>query len=463
MKGIEAEGYEGIGGEDGAAVEDEGGFEHEVMDAGEVEGAEFIPLGERGKRVGPGGGGVWIGADFEVGGEDFLGDAGVGEVAADGVRVDARVVNGELGVLPEEVAADMDGGGFAGVVGVLFEGEAKDGDALAIDRVEEGTDDFFHKARLLPIVEMNDLPPVFRDMGEMEGFAEVNEIEQVLLETRAAKTDRGLEKFRTDARVHADGAGDFVDIGTGGFAEGGDRIDRRNALGEEGVGDQFGKFGRPEVGGEDAFAGNPVGVNGNQRLDGGIPRRGDLAADEDAVRVFQIIDSSAFGEEFRIGQHLEGGFARRIRGEDGLDGAGGFHRDGALLDDDLVAMGNLGDEARGGFNIAQVGSASGTDAVGFGGRADGNKDQVRGGDGGADVRGEMEIAAAGGGNHRIEAGFIDRQGIGVPGVDALAVHVGHGDLEVRTFGGDHRHGGAADVAGAEAADGFYFHGNSSKC
>jgi hypothetical protein len=43
--------------------------------------------------------------------------------------------------------------GFAGVVGVLFEGEAEDGDALAGDGVEEGADDFFDEAGFLPVVE----------------------------------------------------------------------------------------------------------------------------------------------------------------------------------------------------------------------------------------------------------------------------------------------------------------------
>ena len=42
----EAELFEGGGGEDAATVEDEGRFEHQGMDAGEVEGFEFIPLGE---------------------------------------------------------------------------------------------------------------------------------------------------------------------------------------------------------------------------------------------------------------------------------------------------------------------------------------------------------------------------------------------------------------------------------
>ena len=110
---------------------------------------------------------------------------------------------------------------------------------------------------------------------------------------------------------------------------------------------------------------------------------------------------------------------RRVRGEDRLDRGGGFHRDGAFLDDDLVAFGNLRDEAGGGLDVAQVRRAAGTDAVGFGGRADRDEDQIRAGDGGADVGGEMEVPAAGGGDDVVEAGLIDREGVRVPGGDAL--------------------------------------------
>ena len=51
-------GFEGGGGEDGAAVEDEGGFEHEVVEAREVEVAEFVPFGEGCEGVGVFCGGV---------------------------------------------------------------------------------------------------------------------------------------------------------------------------------------------------------------------------------------------------------------------------------------------------------------------------------------------------------------------------------------------------------------------
>jgi hypothetical protein len=39
----------------------------------------------------------------------------------------------------------------------------------------------------------------------------------------------------------------FVDVGSGRFAEGGDAVDGGNPLGEEGIGDEFGKLDRKSV------------------------------------------------------------------------------------------------------------------------------------------------------------------------------------------------------------------------
>lgn len=64
---------ERFGGEDGAAVEDEGGLEHEIVDAGEVECAELVPLGEGGEGVGTGRGLVRIGGDLDVEVDNVLG------------------------------------------------------------------------------------------------------------------------------------------------------------------------------------------------------------------------------------------------------------------------------------------------------------------------------------------------------------------------------------------------------
>ena len=63
---------------------------------------------------------------------------------------------------------------------------------------------------------------------------------------------------------------------------------------------------------------------------------------------------------------MVGGIGRN----DGFDRTRGFDRDGAFFDDDFMAVGDFGNQAGGGLDVAEVGSAAGADAVGLGGGAD---------------------------------------------------------------------------------------------
>jgi hypothetical protein len=56
--------------------------------------------------------------------------------------------------------------------------------------------------------------------------AEDHEVEDVRLEAAAAETGARLEELRPNAAVGTDGAGHFAHVGAGGFAEGGDAVDR---------------------------------------------------------------------------------------------------------------------------------------------------------------------------------------------------------------------------------------------
>jgi hypothetical protein len=68
----------------------------------------------------------------------------------------------------------------------------------------------------------------------------------------------------------------------------------------------------------------------------------------------------------------------------------------------------------------------------------------------------MEIFSTGGLDDFLEAGFVNGEIVRVPSIDTGLVKVAYGDLYVGAFRGDHGHGGAADVASAEAADGGDF-------
>jgi len=147
-----------------------------------------------------------------------------------------------MGTLFEEGTGDGEGGAFARVGGVGFEGGAEEGDALAGEGVEHCGDHLGGEARLLVFIHFDDLLPVGGDFGQALLVTDVDEVEDVFFEAGAAKADGGFEEFGADAGVGADGVGDLLDIGFGALTEGGDGIDGGDALGKEGVGDELGEL-----------------------------------------------------------------------------------------------------------------------------------------------------------------------------------------------------------------------------
>ena len=67
-------------------------------------------------------------------------------------------------------------------------------------------------------------------------LAQVHQIEDVFLEAGTAETDRGFEELWSDSGIGTDRFGYLIDIGSGRFAQRGDRIDGGNSLGQECVG-----------------------------------------------------------------------------------------------------------------------------------------------------------------------------------------------------------------------------------
>lgn len=155
------------------------------------------------------------------------------------------------------------------------------------------------------LVELDDLTPVRGDFGEMETLAEVDEIEDVLLEAGAAESDGCLEELGAYARVVADGVGDFVDVGAGGLADGREGVDGGYALGEHGVCGELGELRGPEADIEDAFFGDPVCVDLCECVAGVAAFLGLERANEDAVGAVEIVDGGALGEEFGVGEDVE--------------------------------------------------------------------------------------------------------------------------------------------------------------
>src|SRR5690606_25340793 len=212
---------------------------------------------------------------------------------------------------------------------------------------------------------------------------------------------------------------------------------------------------RPQIGGEDALARHPRGVNINQCLHG----LGILPADEYPVGVVQVGDGRALGQELRVGQDVELHAVARVV-QDALERLCGAHGQGRFLHHDLVIFGYRGDLPCAELDELQVGRHALALAVGLGGRVHRDEDHVGGGDGRIHVGGEEQVPPAGFGHHRVKPRLVYRQ-LGevpvVPSRDAGSVDVNDRNGDVRAFLGNHRHGGAANVAGANAAYVFYCH------
>jgi len=121
---------------------------------------------------------------------------------------------------------------------------------------------------LLVVVDLHDILPVMGDLFQTVISAEVDEVQNVLLETGSSEADACVQEFGADAGVHADGARNLDDIRLGLLAKRGDGVDRRYSLGEEGVGNQLGEFTAPDAGGDDPLPRNPVCIDVRQRLSG---------------------------------------------------------------------------------------------------------------------------------------------------------------------------------------------------
>ena len=73
-----------------------------------------------------------------------------------------------------------------------FKGKAPDGDAFVPHGVKESFHNIGRKSLLLPVVHLNHLIPVGRDLGQSKVLAEVSQVKNVFLETGTTPAVRHL-------------------------------------------------------------------------------------------------------------------------------------------------------------------------------------------------------------------------------------------------------------------------------
>src|SRR6185437_1595233 len=174
-----------------------------------------------------------------------------------------------------------------------------------------------------------------------------------------------------------------------------------------------------------------------------------VGADDDAIRVLEVLDGGAFAQEFRI-RH-DGAIAVRPRlGDDALDLVAGADRHRGLGDDDGEALDRRADLARGVVDIREVGVAVAAPRR----RADGDEHRVGLRHRRLELGGELQPARADvAGDERIEPRLEDRHHAALERVDLgrVLVDAGHFVAEVRETSSRYK----PDIAGADHGNAHY--------
>mmetsp|Transcript_114686 Transcript_114686/g.364506 ORF Transcript_114686/g.364506 Transcript_114686/m.364506 type:complete len:601 (-) Transcript_114686:1196-2998(-) len=265
--------------------------------------------------------------------------------------------------------------GLPNISGVLLEGEAQHCDLLVGDRVEQARNDLATEALLLVLVHVNNLLPILGDSGQALRLTDVDQIQNVLLEARAAEADGRTQELGPNARVGSNGSGYLGNICSRLLAQERYRVDAAHSLCQHSVGDQFGQLRAPQVCRQDSLSGDPIRVDINQDARSGDAIVGCRSTDQDTIRHIQILHGCTLCEELRVRKDPKS-MRALVCSQHSIQGLGGPHWHRGLLDDDLVAIGTLCDCAAHALDEPQVGCAACPDALDLRRGVNGGEDDV---------------------------------------------------------------------------------------
>ncbi len=139
-----------------------------------------------------------------------------------------------------------------------------------------------------------------------------------------------VQKFAADAIVETDAARYLMHIGADLFTQIGDLINEGDLGSKEGIGRVFNELGGAPADIDDR---RRVEVEGPVDCGEDRPRLGVVAADHNAIGMLEILDRSAFTQEFRIRDDRDPGVGTLLA-QNILNLVAGSHGDGRLGDDD---------------------------------------------------------------------------------------------------------------------------------
>ena len=207
------------------------------IDAVKIQSGELRPVGQNKKCIhvlGRGIGTVGI-SQVGAGRQDF-------SAALDGCGIERD----DGATFGEQHFDEVDRRRLANIVGLTFEGQAKNTEAFTAERPKRGPD-FAEKARLLLDIDLLDLSEQAEVDAEL--FGDGAKRGDIFRKTGATIAYAGAKKSRANAAVETHPLRNLLDVRVGCFAEVGDSVDERYFEREKGVGgmlDNLGALGRGE-------------------------------------------------------------------------------------------------------------------------------------------------------------------------------------------------------------------------
>lgn len=118
---------------------------------------------------------------------------------------------------------------------------------LVGDGVEERVNNGLGESALLVLVHLHNLPPVRCNLRQVQALAEVDKVQNILLEARTTEADRRPQELGSNSRVETNSMCDFVDVGASRLTNGRKRIDGGDTLCKHGVRRELGQLRRPKA------------------------------------------------------------------------------------------------------------------------------------------------------------------------------------------------------------------------
>mmetsp|Transcript_55998 Transcript_55998/g.149384 ORF Transcript_55998/g.149384 Transcript_55998/m.149384 type:complete len:317 (-) Transcript_55998:30-980(-) len=295
---------------------------------------------------------------------------------------------------------------------------------------------------------------------EAKLLANVDQVQNILLKTRASEANGGSQELRPDSSVGPNGSGNLADISASTLAYARHRVDAAHPLRKERVSDKFGKLRTPEICGENAFAWNPIGVDVDKDLHR-VNSFGSLCTtNQDAVWIVQVLHGGALSKEFGIGENPEtfsncARVGRLVGQQHPFQSSCSPNWHSRFLDHDLAAGRMLCDRPAHTLNEPEVSSTARTNSGLLRRRVHRRKYDVRVLDAFGYVGGEEEVSPAALFDDVHQAWLENGKVVGVgsiPRRDSCLVHVHDGDGDVGALQSNRSHGGTSDISSTNATN-----------